>query len=126
MSSSKGKDFGEEKNARTIFPIWDCGSPLYDSCELVSFSHIIERHMMELPYLDGSKQIITKFSNIDEVVISSGNAQGSSKWINLSDFFEKIFMWKRKVKGKKHKKIQIGFFGFYSRLVCGGNRVVLT
>ncbi|KAF7826152.1 uncharacterized protein G2W53_017316 [Senna tora] len=49
----------EEKLGGGIFPIWDCGSPLYDSYELVSFTHLIERHMMALPYsLCGSKQII--------------------------------------------------------------------
>lgn len=30
--------------------IWDCGSPLYDSYELVSVTHIIDRHLMSLPY----------------------------------------------------------------------------
>jgi hypothetical protein len=126
MSSSIGsKDSLEGKDTRAIFPIWDCGSPLYDSCELVTFSHIIERHMMECPYLGGSKQIITKFSDLDEMMISNGNAKGSSKWINLSEFFEKI-LWKRKIKEKKHKKIDIGFFSFHSRFVCGGNRVLTS
>ncbi|CAA7016863.1 unnamed protein product [Microthlaspi erraticum] len=26
--------------------IWDCESPLYDACELVSFAHIIERKLL--------------------------------------------------------------------------------
>lgn len=34
--------------------IWDCGSPLYDSYELVAVSHLVERHFMILPYLSGS------------------------------------------------------------------------
>lgn len=125
MSGSvASKDFREDqKDERSIFPIWDCGSPLYDSCELVTLSHIIERQMREWPHLGGSKQIITKFSNLDEVMISNGNGKGSSKWINLSEFFEKI-KWKGKVNGKKHKKIEIGLFSFYSRFVCGGNRVL--
>ncbi|KAK2406880.1 hypothetical protein QL285_042557 [Trifolium repens] len=93
MSGSIGsKDSLEGKDTRAIFPIWDCGSPLYDSCELVTFSHIIERHMMECPYLGGSKQIITKFSDLGEMMISNGNAKGSSKWNNLSEFFVKI-LW---------------------------------
>ncbi|KEH18697.1 hypothetical protein MTR_8g027915 [Medicago truncatula] len=97
MSGSvASKDFREDqKDERSIFPIWDCGSPLYDSCELVTLSHIIERQMREWPHLGGSKQIITKFSNLDEVMISNGNGKGSSKWINLSEFFEKI-KWKGK------------------------------
>lgn len=39
--------------------IWDCGSPLYDSYELVLPSHVIERHLMVLPSLDGSKRLTT-------------------------------------------------------------------
>ncbi|XP_010413371.1 PREDICTED: uncharacterized protein LOC104699726 [Camelina sativa] len=34
--------------------LWDCGSPLYDSYELVSLTHIIERHFMSLPSLTGT------------------------------------------------------------------------
>ncbi|KAK8958700.1 hypothetical protein KSP40_PGU003333 [Platanthera guangdongensis] len=30
--------------------VWDCGSPLYDSYELVSFCHVLDCHMMTLPY----------------------------------------------------------------------------
>ncbi|CAL9087601.1 unnamed protein product [Musa textilis] len=29
--------------------VWDCGSPLYDSFELASFSHALDRHTMVLP-----------------------------------------------------------------------------
>ncbi|KMT20349.1 hypothetical protein BVRB_1g003480 [Beta vulgaris subsp. vulgaris] len=36
--------------------IWDCGSPLYDSYELASLSHLIERHLMIIPSLGGSKR----------------------------------------------------------------------
>ncbi|KAL0917792.1 hypothetical protein M5K25_012883 [Dendrobium thyrsiflorum] len=35
----------------SLFSIWDCGSPLYDSFELSSLYHIIDRHMMKLPFL---------------------------------------------------------------------------
>ncbi|CAH8383778.1 unnamed protein product [Eruca vesicaria subsp. sativa] len=34
--------------------IWDCGSPLYDSYELVSFAHIIERKL--LPFSPFTRQ----------------------------------------------------------------------
>lgn len=126
MSSSIGsKDFGEVKDARAIFPIWDCGSPLYDSCELITLSHIVERQMMEWPYLGGTKQITAKVFDLDEVKISTGKAKGSFKWVNLSEFFEKI-LWKRKKNGNQRstKTIEIEFFGFYSRFVCGRNKVL--
>ncbi|PKU62253.1 hypothetical protein MA16_Dca020958 [Dendrobium catenatum] len=35
----------------SLFSIWDCGSPLYDSFELSSLFHIIDKHMMKLPFL---------------------------------------------------------------------------
>lgn len=34
--------------------VWDCGSPLYDSSELASLSHIIDRHTMALPGSENS------------------------------------------------------------------------
>lgn len=34
--------------------VWDCGSPLYDSSELASLSHIIDRHTMALPDSENS------------------------------------------------------------------------
>ncbi|CAE6078984.1 unnamed protein product [Arabidopsis arenosa] len=37
--------------------LWDCGSPLYDSYELVSLTHIIERHFMSLPSLAGAGKV---------------------------------------------------------------------
>ncbi|CAN8254007.1 unnamed protein product [Cochlearia groenlandica] len=40
-----------EKTKKKI--IWDCGSPLYDSYELASLTHIIERNFMSLPFLNG-------------------------------------------------------------------------
>ncbi|KAF5451715.1 hypothetical protein F2P56_026800 [Juglans regia] len=53
QKTSKGKEDDEEKGA---LGIWDCGSPLYDSYELVSVTHIIDRHLMSLPYIGGSKR----------------------------------------------------------------------
>ncbi|CAA7023088.1 unnamed protein product [Microthlaspi erraticum] len=37
--------------------LWDCGSPLYDSYELVSLTHTIERHFMSLPSLAGAGKV---------------------------------------------------------------------
>ncbi|KAL3517264.1 hypothetical protein ACH5RR_024166 [Cinchona calisaya] len=46
----------DDHDESTIPRIWDCGSPLYDSYELVSLSHLIDRHIMILPSLSGSRQ----------------------------------------------------------------------
>ncbi|PIN26539.1 hypothetical protein CDL12_00709 [Handroanthus impetiginosus] len=39
--------------------IWDCGSPLYDSYEVVAVSHLIEKNFMIFPNynLSGSKEL---------------------------------------------------------------------
>ncbi|XP_019169040.1 PREDICTED: uncharacterized protein LOC109164936 isoform X2 [Ipomoea nil] len=39
---------GGDRTAAVI-NVWDCGSPLYDSFELVSVAHLIERNMRALP-----------------------------------------------------------------------------
>ncbi|CAJ1950365.1 unnamed protein product [Sphenostylis stenocarpa] len=52
-----------EKEEEKAMAIWDCGSPLYDSYELASLDHIIDRHLMTFPSSIGSsKHIITRFT----------------------------------------------------------------
>ncbi|KAF8695890.1 hypothetical protein HU200_036766 [Digitaria exilis] len=43
----RGKDEEEEL---VVLATWDCGSPLYDSFELASLHHILESHLMVLPF----------------------------------------------------------------------------
>lgn len=43
--------------------IWDCGSPLYDSFELASFCHQLDRHLMLLPFSKGSRRLTFRNSN---------------------------------------------------------------
>ncbi|KAK9207274.1 hypothetical protein WN943_017559 [Citrus x changshan-huyou] len=40
---------------------WDCGSPLYDSYELVSLDHLIQRHLMVIPSLGRSKRLSSNY-----------------------------------------------------------------
>ncbi|KAI9109805.1 hypothetical protein K1719_018846 [Acacia pycnantha] len=84
--------------------IWDCGSPLYDSYELVSLSHVIERHMMVLPSLEGSKQIKTQFYDVQRLR-SSGNHRSSSMANRLNGFLMN-WLWKRKRKKEKQRKMR--------------------
>ncbi|KAM7476504.1 hypothetical protein LguiB_023747 [Lonicera macranthoides] len=42
---------------------WDCGSPLYDSYELVTLSHHIDKHLMTLPNL-GTTQVSDHASSV--------------------------------------------------------------
>ncbi|KAL5219855.1 hypothetical protein ABZP36_024568 [Zizania latifolia] len=42
---------GEE--GELVLAGWDCGSPLYDSFELASLYHVLESHLMMLPFPAG-------------------------------------------------------------------------
>uniref|UniRef100_A0A7C8YNH5 Uncharacterized protein n=1 Tax=Opuntia streptacantha TaxID=393608 RepID=A0A7C8YNH5_OPUST len=47
----------ERESEKVMNKVWDCGSPLYDSYELATLTHLIERHLMALPNsLGGSKR----------------------------------------------------------------------
>ncbi|KAL3517263.1 hypothetical protein ACH5RR_024165 [Cinchona calisaya] len=78
------KEKEDDHDQSTIPRIWDCGSPLYDSYELVSLSHLIDRHIMILPSLSGSRQermISSRFSHAPadhEEAPASKKARGSS------------------------------------------------
>ncbi|CAO2198253.1 unnamed protein product [Urochloa humidicola] len=41
---------GKEEEEELVFSAWDCGSPLYDSFELASLHHVLESHLMVLPF----------------------------------------------------------------------------
>ncbi|KAK2650111.1 hypothetical protein Ddye_017600 [Dipteronia dyeriana] len=110
--------------------IWDCGSPLYDSYELVSLSHVIERHLLTLPTLGGSKTYLaTNFyypyddpSNVGSAGLSSSSSSSSSSpssiVATLSGFLAKK-LWKKRAFGQrkdKRKNSKIGVCGFSARL----------
>ncbi|XWS32069.1 hypothetical protein CRYUN_Cryun23aG0129200 [Craigia yunnanensis] len=84
----------EKNEAAATFAIWDCGSPSYDSHELVSLSHLIERYLMKLPSLGGSKRLTTRFSYPSDVTPatiadSTSNArskESSSRMSSLGEF----------------------------------------
>ncbi|KAI3449251.1 hypothetical protein Pfo_005916, partial [Paulownia fortunei] len=107
--------------------IWDCGSPLYDSYELVAVTNVIERHFMILP---GSTMVATHQLCLTPGLISpssmkpaadtaaaaaSGNAGKSSVLSFLSELVEGR-VWKRKMDAegtKQGKKQKIGIFKFF-------------
>ncbi|KAJ1413788.1 hypothetical protein SESBI_19280 [Sesbania bispinosa] len=103
---------GKGKEARA-FPIWDCGSSLYDSHELVSLAYTIERHMIVWPYLNlgGPKHIFTQFYDPEDVSSTQNVPKGSSMATSC--------LSRQRMK-KKHKKTKSRFSGFYD---CGGNRL---
>ncbi|CAK9163039.1 unnamed protein product [Ilex paraguariensis] len=78
---------GKEEPAAMV---WDCGSPLYDSFELVSLSHLIERHMMALPSPGRSAPFI--------VPLSMPRSEDDATIMKMKHYREvgSLKMWKRK------------------------------
>ncbi|KAG5021761.1 hypothetical protein JHK85_018103 [Glycine max] len=122
----KGKEYEKEEDQEEekAMPIWDCGSPLYDSYELVSVDHIIDRHLMAFPSSSygSSKSIITRFTHhyshhdmVPHKVDSTEKSKGSFVVTSLSKFSVKITRKKRKnneIRGKKNNEMRRGFAGF--------------
>ncbi|KAJ6390613.1 hypothetical protein OIU77_024762 [Salix suchowensis] len=57
---SRKDDQQEEEDDEKALAIWDLDSSLYDSHELVSLTHLIERHLMTLPSLGGVKKTLVQ------------------------------------------------------------------
>nr|XP_004494971.1 uncharacterized protein LOC101510241 [Cicer arietinum] len=115
------KEVGSGKEEGIGHPIWDCGSLLYDSHELVSIVHAIERHMMLWPNHGDSKPIVAQYYDPEEVTSIQNVSKGSSSIVTSSSEIFMKSMWQRKftrqgVK-KKNKKTKSRF----SKLVCGEN-----
>jgi hypothetical protein len=95
--------------------IWDLGSPLYDSHEVVSLAHLIERHLMTLPSpgeLKGfSPKKISQASVVDPAAILVSNTGSksetkrvrSSKLNTLSEFVRRKLRIKKKIGSRRRK-----------------------
>ncbi|OMP08589.1 hypothetical protein COLO4_06320 [Corchorus olitorius] len=130
----------EQHEEAAAFAIWDCGSPLYDSYELASLSHLIERHLMKLPpSLGGSKRLTARFSHhpFDVTVtpatisVSTSNtrAKESSSSSLISSFSLGGFLgskfWKRRRFGQskdKPKRLKTRLCCFCNKAGYGKNR----
>ncbi|KAK8464938.1 hypothetical protein PHAVU_010G111500 [Phaseolus vulgaris] len=117
----------EDEEEEKAMAIWDCGSPLYDSHELVSLDHIIDRHLMVFPSSIGSsKHIITTFTrhshhhhhhhHHDMVPHKHGSpekSKGSFMVTSMSKISVKMVRKKRKNSAEiKGNKMRRGFAGF--------------
>ena len=130
----KAKADDKEEEEKAMLSMWDCGSPLYDSYELVSLNHLIDRHLMAFPSSlhNGSNPIINRFTNnshdimVPEVAQEVGSPvkfKGSFMVKSLGKFLMK--MKKRKDNGerrKKNKGMRRGLAGFVVDCLCGGSR----
>ncbi|KAL7002415.1 hypothetical protein U1Q18_003569 [Sarracenia purpurea var. burkii] len=107
----------KEKDGATN--IWDCDSPLYDSYELVSLSHVIERHITAAPpFVGGSRRLSSKVCHSSAVnpspeqdVGASGKTRSSSMAGCFGRFWEKKRRKRMKNGGRaeKMKKVNGGF-----------------
>lgn len=90
----------EEEKAK-----WDCGSPLYDSYELVKLNHLIDRNLMEFPSLHGSIPTFSHHSHdvVMENKVDSLDKSKESFWVtSLSCFL--VMMKRRKDNEERRKK----------------------
>lgn len=89
---------GEEEEDEKSMKVWDCGSPLYDAYELVAVSHLVERHIMILPYLSGSRNLARTdeyLSEAEKGAVETTENEGRASVLG--------FLWKRK-RGDGEKK----------------------
>ncbi|ONK79139.1 uncharacterized protein A4U43_C01F3330 [Asparagus officinalis] len=77
---TKNAEKGEEEEEHHNMSIWDCGSPLYDSFELASLCHHLDRHLMILPFTVAKDS--DEFSGKTKIVVSSsGGGRGKKEVI---------------------------------------------
>ena len=100
--------------------VWDCGSPLYDSYELVSLSSIIERHLMKVPSLGRSKRVAaaaistaTSAATNQASQPRSGRSTGNSNRPSNATSMEEFVGKKKKEKAKTLKK---KFYVIFSKI----------
>lgn len=69
------RPFGDEKMKKLVeenhlaaIAIWDCGSPLYDSYELASLGHLLDRHTMASPFFCRSSRFLIPTSVLDQIM----------------------------------------------------------
>jgi hypothetical protein len=135
------KDGLERKQEEKTLAIWDLGSPLYDSYEVVSLTHLIERQLMTLPSLGGSKRLSSKiFSPAcdDHAVIPAALLESnmgskretkrgrSSMLNNLTEFVRRQLRRRRSWIGSNNRKdesekLKAGHCVLVFDLVCEGN-----
>ncbi|KAK9716655.1 hypothetical protein RND81_06G248200 [Saponaria officinalis] len=110
----------EEKSLKSIEKspiIWDLGSPLYDSFELASLSHIIERHMMTLPSssLSSSSRLSSSLSseNLNGSRVEGETVEGKGEGgCNMKGIWKRKGNWEE-VSKKNNKRSKVsGCFQF--------------
>ncbi|KAK8921168.1 hypothetical protein KSP39_PZI019932 [Platanthera zijinensis] len=89
------------------YPVWDCGSPLYDSFELASLCHVLDRHIMKLPYLPslrspagrfepgGTQGMIAEAVSVRRCKMKREAPPKRRSAFGLTAFFRAVAFWKK-------------------------------
>ncbi|OVA00847.1 hypothetical protein BVC80_1075g19 [Macleaya cordata] len=111
----------EEQEEEEDISVWDCGSPLYDSFELVSLNNLIDRNLAALPFSVGSKRLSDGSDSIRSSLSRSETGSNTTiQWSTskvgsvMSEPMGRT-MLKRKInveRKEKAKRLKIGFRGF--------------
>ncbi|EEF51318.1 hypothetical protein RCOM_1691130 [Ricinus communis] len=114
----------KKKEAEAANIVWDCGSPLYDSYEIASVGHVIERHMMALPSSCGSKRFIFRpsFSKQEKGVMIKNKERYQ---LQEEGILSKVlsYLWKRiRIEESNEKVRKFRRSRFYS---VGSRNIVL-
>lgn len=113
----EAKTDDQQQEEEKALAIWDLGSPLYDSHEVVSLAHVIERHLMTvLPSPGGSKGFSPKKISQASVVVPAAilvsnmgsksetkRVRSSSKLNTLSEFVRRKLRIKKKTGSHRRK-----------------------
>ena len=92
-SKEEGEGDGEEEVDNES--VWDCGSPLYDSFELASLCHQLDRHLMLLPFTKGSGRLAFRPT------------------YELDEFNGETIIWRGKKEEVDKKKSKVGLRNIY-------------
>ncbi|KAJ6940481.1 hypothetical protein NC651_006578 [Populus alba x Populus x berolinensis] len=112
----EAKTDDQQQEEEKALAIWDLGSPLYDSHEVVSLAHLIERHLMTPPSPGGSKRLSPKKISQASVVVPAAilvskmgsksetkRVPSSSKLNTLSEFVRRKLRIKKKIGSHSRK-----------------------
>ncbi|KAG5251723.1 4-hydroxy-tetrahydrodipicolinate reductase [Salix suchowensis] len=113
---SRKDDQQEEEDDEKALAIWDLDSSLYDSHELVSLTHLIERHLMTLPSLGGSKRLSSKKTSQASVAVPAAilvsnmgsksetkRLRSSSTLNTMSEFVKRKLRIKKRIRSHRRK-----------------------
>ncbi|KAJ6338364.1 hypothetical protein OIU76_007937 [Salix suchowensis] len=113
---SRKDDQQEEEDDEKALAIWDLDSSLYDSHELVSLTHLIERHLMTLPSLGGVKRLSSKKTSQASVAVPAAilvsnmgsksetkRLRSSSTLNTMSEFVKRKLRIKKRILSHRRK-----------------------